>query len=433
MSRGSIDASAPKLEPVAPGAKVTWLELFFDLVFVYAFIRVTATASAGPAALLSALLILALLWFLWVTSTALGNIVRADEGIMPFASLASVVVIFIAALVTPQAFSPNDDLRSADFLFTACYLLVRLLQVLVYWRRPHQSPHPRAWWIALALPPPIGTVLLLAAASAPAYAGGAQVFAVRILLGLTVAAAFGISMVFGLWNLERISVRHWTDRFAQIVLIALGESIISVGTGHDLPAELLPTWPVVVAPALGIVVIAMLAWAYFDTRYIVGEHALRHADGRAQAALARDGYIFLHLPMISGILLFSTGLRETLDDVDGSTLHFQPASTYVVCMLYGGVALYVAALLGFQLRIERRADWVDAASRSLLLAMIPVAVLLPAIAALALLVLVLGAGLLVGHARAAERRREVRRTARERERAVEAAEAHGQHPDRPAS
>jgi len=136
------------LRPVAPGAKVTWLELLYDLVFAYAFIRVTLTAAIGPESLLRSLFLVCLLWFLWITSTALGNFVRGDEGPMQIATLISVGITFVSALVIPFAFVPHP--QPVDFVFAVSYPSVRGLQVWVYWMRVRQDPRLRPRWAALA-------------------------------------------------------------------------------------------------------------------------------------------------------------------------------------------------------------------------------------------------------------------------------------------
>jgi Bacterial low temperature requirement A protein (LtrA) len=111
----------------------------------------------------------------------------------------------------------------------------------------------------------------------------------------------------------RISPAHFVERFGLIIIIALGESIVAIGVG----AAGLPLDPGVIAAALlGITVVACLWWSYFDWVIFVAQAALAEATGASRAALARDAYSYLHLPMVAGIVLFAFGLETTLHDVN---------------------------------------------------------------------------------------------------------------------
>jgi low temperature requirement protein LtrA len=240
---------------------------------------------------------------------------------------------------------------------------------------------------------------------------------------LAIAVAYGVAAVTGGRGLPIVSTRHWTDRYAQVVLIALGESFISLGIGSGLLAGLPLTWPVVIGSALGVVVIATAAWAYFDMRFLAGAHALHRATEKAQAALARDAYTFLHLPMIVGIILFSLGQKEVLGAIANARQSIsRPTSDTAIYLLIGGVFVYLMALLGFQLRTERWASRFQIVTRAALLGLIPVATFLPSLAALGLLAGWLVTTSIINHVRLAERRRELRREALEQERGLEATE-----------
>jgi low temperature requirement protein LtrA len=420
------------VEPAAPGTRVTWLELFFDLVYVFAFLEVSLTAAAGrdPEALVRGVLILSLLWFAWTMFAALGNAVRGDQGIMPLFGFANVAVIFVAALSIPYAFSEGERGPTADYIFAACYLLARGLQVGAIWYGARSDPRLRPRWLALVAPPLISSALLLAAALVPlVIRGGRPAFAVQVALWvLAIAVAYGVLAVAGDRGLPIVSPRHWADRYAQVVLIALGESFISLGFGSGLQAGLPLTWPVILASGLGVAMIASLAWAYFDMRAIAGERALHRAPKEAQAALAREAYTFLHLPMIVGIILFSLGEKEVLRTIADPRLPIsaQPPDV-AVAVLFGGVSVYLVALLGFQLRVERWTSVFQIATRVVFLALIPVALVLPGLAALGLLTAGLVTAVVINHVRLTERRRQMRSSALEQERAVEAAETWWRH------
>src|ERR671918_2953266 len=126
------------------------------------------------------------------------------------------------------------------------------------------------------------------------------------------------------------------------MIIALGESIFAIGialAGSPL------TVGVIMAASLGIAVSAALWWSYFDWVRFAGQAKLAEETGAARAALARDAYSYLHLPMVAGIVLFAFGLEATLHD-PASSLPTVPALGLV-----GGIALYLLAHVALRLRI----------------------------------------------------------------------------------
>ncbi|MBO0868271.1 MAG: low temperature requirement protein A [Micromonosporaceae bacterium] len=406
---------------MAPGAKVTWPELFYDLVFAYAFVNVTLTTTSDLDDRVGTLLLVLLLWHLWISFVSLGNIVRGDEGPMPFATLISVGATFLAALDIPNANGPRP--HRADFLFAACYTVVRAAQALLLWDRVRREPHPRPRALVVVGPTIVNSALLFAAAGLPRILPS-HIFLIHwTLLGLAVVVAYGALIFLSFPELERISVRHWADRFGQIILIALGEPIIALGRAHHLAQSLPPSAPLIGTGALSVAIVAAMAVAYFDTRMIGGEHALRRAKGGKQVALARDAYILLHLPMIIGILLFSLGLRNVVAAV-AAPAPAGSAGLQTTLLLYGGDFVYLAALVGFQLRTGQPVTKYEIAIRPPLLLAIPLVAGLPAIVTLTLLTTYTVANTVVRYVRGRPLRSQLRAAARAAHRAMEAAEAY---------
>jgi low temperature requirement protein LtrA len=133
-----------------------------------------------------------------------------------------------------------------------------------------------------------------------------------------------------------------------------------------------------VASALGIVVVSALWWLYFDVAAIFARRRLGQARGIEQARLARDAYGYLHFPMIAGIVLFALGLEETLAHVD------EVLGPVPVVGLCGGAALYLIGHVAFLFRVTGRVFRRRTIGAVALLALIPAALVLPALAALAL-------------------------------------------------
>ncbi|MBV9059673.1 MAG: low temperature requirement protein A [Pseudonocardiales bacterium] len=136
---------------------------------------------------------------------------------------------------------------------------------------------------------------------------------------------------------------HFAERHG-LIIVALGESIVAIGVGMTgLPIS----WSVVAASVLGLTVCATLWWVYCDVSATMGERALVAEPGTLRSGLARDAYSFLHLPMVAGIVLLALGLKTVLQHVaDGG--HDEPLA---LAALYGGVALYLLAHVGFTMRV----------------------------------------------------------------------------------
>jgi len=184
----------------------------------------------------------------------------------------------------------------------------------------------------------------------------------------------------------RVSPAHFAERHGLIVIIALGESIIAIGVGA---AGVSLTPGILSAAVLGIVAIAALWWAYFDVMAVLAQRQLSETSGATLARLARDYYSYLHLPMIAGIVLFALGLKETIEQVD------EPLATIPAVALCGGLSLYFLTHVALRVRLvhfirratTERPGWIGPGrlvTGIAMLALIPAALALPALASLAL-------------------------------------------------
>jgi low temperature requirement protein LtrA len=172
----------------------------------------------------------------------------------------------------------------------------------------------------------------------------------------------------------RVAPAHFAERHGLIVIIALGESVVAIGVGAAGTAL---TAGVVAAALLGMALVSTLWWAYFDVVAVVAERVLQKAEGRERAAMARDSYSYLHLPMIAGIVLVALGVKATLEDVS------HPLDDVPAVCLCAGFALYLLGLIGFRLRNVRSLNRQRAVAVVLVLAVLPVALHADALPALA--------------------------------------------------
>jgi low temperature requirement protein LtrA len=160
------------------------------------------------------------------------------------------------------------------------------------------------------------------------------------------------------------------------VIIALGESIVSIGVGAS---GLALGAGVVLAAVLGVALAAALWWAYFDLFVLVAERRLFAVKGEERARLARDAYPYLHLPMVVGIIFVALGIKQTLAHVG------DPLDTVSAVALCGGVALYLLGHNGFRLREVGSVSLPRLVVTVLCCALIPVAVSIPSLITLAVL------------------------------------------------
>jgi low temperature requirement protein LtrA len=372
------------METAGERAPVTTLELFFDLVFVFALTQVTALMARDDTVpvgvVLRGTLILCVLWWCWVGYAWLFNVIRADEGLARVAMFVAMGGMFVAAITIPEAFDDFPGGLYGPAVFAVCYFVVRAVHIFMFWLVSREDPVLRGQilrWVPSVL---AGTGLLLAASQTT---GTTQTL---LWLAALVGDLAGTLLAGTDWRLR--SASRFAERHGLIIIVALGESIVSIGIGVvDLPVS----WPIIVASMLGLAVAATMWWAYFDVTAMITERALAAAAGARQIALARNGYSYLHLPMIIGIIMMSLGLKKVLGYVGGDDGHTLTDPIYGVPLaaLYGGAALYLLAHVGFKVCLTGVVNRARLVVVVLLLALIPAVAALPALVTLAVLTAVL--------------------------------------------
>jgi low temperature requirement protein LtrA len=308
--------------------RVAPLELFFDLVFVFAVTQVTALMAHDPTweGLGQGMLVLIALWWAWGAYAWLTNYIAADEGVERLLMFAVMGAMLIAALAVPHAFGKDA------LLFGIAYAVARWLHIFI-WAEANDDVDTGQAIVRLArtaLPAP---ALLIVAGLVDDGTLRAALWIVGLAIDLAGPYVYGVRGF-------RVSPGHFAERFSLIVIIALGESIVAIGTGihGDLDAG------VITAAVLGLVVSCALWWAYFDVVAVVSERRFRRMPPDLRVRIARDSYSYLHLPMIAGIVLVALGFKKTLLHVD------EPLHTVPAVALFGGIALYYAGHVGFRLR-----------------------------------------------------------------------------------
>ena len=282
--------------------KVTFVELFFDLVFVFCVTQVVGLLhghidlhSAG-----GALLVFWLVWWAWTQFTWALNAANTEHPRVRVITLLATAVAFFLAVGIPGA------LGAGALWFAVPYVLVRTIGLLAYYWVAWSDPAQRRAVFVFGSFSITGLMAVLAGAM---LGGSAQYWCwgAAILLDLMAAAVGG--QLEG-WNLHP---DHFVERHGLIVIIALGETLIVAAAGL---AEA-PRTPASIATAiLAVAVTGGLWWTYFGHARSTFEHALARVDGHARSAMARDTFSILHFPMLCGVIAMAAAAEAALAHPD---------------------------------------------------------------------------------------------------------------------
>ncbi|HEX5139124.1 MAG TPA: low temperature requirement protein A [Planctomycetota bacterium] len=284
--------------------RVTFVELFFDLVFVFCVTQVADRLRdhMDLRSAASALLVFWLVWWAWTQFTWTLNAADTDHPRVQAATLLGTAVAFFMGVGIPGA------LGDRALWFAVPYVSVRVVGLLVYhwvaWNDPSQRRAVRVFGLL--------SVTGLAAVLAGALAGGSgQYVWWTVAVALDLLAA-GVAGQLEGWNLHP---DHFVERHGLIVIIALGEALIVAAAGlAGAPASV----PAIATAALAVAVTCGLWWTYFRHARPVFEHALASREGNARSRMARDVFSVVHFPMLCGVIAMAAATEEALarpDDV----------------------------------------------------------------------------------------------------------------------
>ena len=310
---------------------VTPLELFFDLVFVFALTQVTSLLAHDLTwvGVVRGCAVLAAIWWAWAGYAWLTNAVDIDQDIPSrLLMLTAMVAFLVVGLSAPEAFGHYA------VLFASAYLVLRLLHVGLYVFNTRSDPDVLGAVLRLSPGMVVAPSLILAGAFAPAgwWRGGLWALALIVDYGAPIVAGPGG------W---RIDAGHFAERHGLVIIIALGESVVALGVAAA--SEELTT-AIVTAAVLGVIVTSCMWWLYFDVVAVVAARVLRELDGREQASAARDSFSYLHLFMVMGIVFVALGLKEILNGA------VEPFPAVGSVALLAGLVIYLLAHIAFRLR-----------------------------------------------------------------------------------
>ena len=317
MAKKTKTNKNPNLE--AEESRVTSLELFFDLVFVFTLTQLTALLARSlswESLLQSFLIFIVLFWmyggYVWLTNSI--PPVTSGRQILLIAGMAA---FLICALAIPDTF--NDT----GLIFGIGYLIVIIVHGFMY---------VRAVGLNKARFVPMNFLSAGAIISAGLMDGPA-----RYLLWLLAIVLHVVTSFLGTGLRFELRVSHFTERHGLLLLVALGESIVAIGVGvHVLDLRS------ILAAVLGLILTAVLWWIYFAHDDDDARSTMLARPNSAQLRQALSGYFYAFVPMLFGIILLATGIESSIEHLT-STLDTAHAFTFG-----GGVGLYLIGTIIFR-------------------------------------------------------------------------------------
>jgi low temperature requirement protein LtrA len=353
-------------------ARVSTLELFFDLVFVFTITQLTNVLVHEPSrnGLVQVVLMLGVIWWMYGGYAWLTNEVAPDRVGRRLLLLGGMAGFLIVALAIPTAFSGSGA------TFGLAYLLVVAVHAGTFTRTTSQDVVRGV--VRLARYNAATALLILAGGivgGTPQYV----LWAIAFLLEWATPRLISDSAGF------RIGAEHFVERHGLVVIVAIGESVVAVGIG----AAGLPVDAALIGPALlGLGLSACLWWSYFGRDEGRAEEAMRVAAPARQARLAVDAFGYWHLLILLGVIAIAAGLKTA------SGHPFDELTGAEALMLGGGAAAFLLGEALFRTSLDIGRSRGRAIAAIVALATIPLGTAVAATVQLAALVLVFVAMLL---------------------------------------
>ena len=347
--------------------RTTTLELFYDLVFVFAITQVShllldnlTWRGAGQAAL-----ILLVVWWSWNYTTWVTNELDPDSVLVRLLLIALMLASLLMAIAIPDAFGERA------LMFAGSYVAIQVgrhlfLTFVAADRGTIERERASViltWFVAAG-------VLWLAGALVDGGTARAALWLAALALDygaplVTFWVPWRPRIAPEAWD---VGTEHFAERFQLFVIIALGESIVVTGATTS-QLELTPAR--VVAFAIAFLGSAALWWLYFNFVATLAERALERAERRT--LLARDAYTYLHIVIIAGILLTAVGdeivIAHPTDELAAAEL----------AVVVGGPAVYLLAQAALRLRVTGRISIRRISGALACFAIAPIAAFAPAL------------------------------------------------------
>jgi low temperature requirement protein LtrA len=306
-----------------PGRKVTWLELFFDLVFVAAVAQISAplVTDYSLAGLGRAAFLFLLIWWAWHGHTTYATRFDTDDVVHRGLTLLQMFAAIVMAINAQAALDSRDSAGLA-----AAYAVMRFVLVAQYWRA-RSVPESRTFTTRMATGIGIAALLWFVSALAPVPARF-WFWGVALLIDLATPIATARYLLHA-----PPDAAHLPERFGLFTIILIGEAL--VGLMHGMQSQ--ETWSLdgALSAFSGIVVIFAIWWWYFDGARAAQDRVV-HSTSDAARQLR---WTYAHVPLYLGIVVWSVGVHHLISMAAIGHLH--PAESWMLC---GAFTLTMAAL-----------------------------------------------------------------------------------------
>lgn len=307
------------LDQTADERHASWLELFFDLVFVVAVSRLAhlLTEHSDAGGFLKYAVLFLPIWYLWVGFTFYADRFETEETAYRILMFTGMLAVTGLSLSLGGAFSP-----AGDPAFVSCYVFVRLVLVTLYSRAAYYVPLARPYCLQ--------------------FIGGLTVSSVMILLSLLVDAParyviWAVSLAFELAIpfINRKATRqipidrsHIPERLGLFTIIVIGEAVVATATGVSTVAW---TAGAVLTASLGFAVAAAIWWINFE---FVEDNAIKSKD-----LVPRFVYLYGHFVIVASIVAAGVGVEHAISESGEAHLHIS-----TLALIAGGVSGYLTAI-----------------------------------------------------------------------------------------
>ena len=296
--------------------RVSTIELFFDLVFVFTVTQLTHLIdhANGPDDFVRALVVLVLIWWMYAGYAWLTNGVGASRP-MRVVLIAGAAGFLVISQAIPKSFG-EDTLA-----FGLAYLFVVALHLAAF--ALQGGPGIGRAVVRLAPFNVVAALLTVLAAFLPTQW--------RLALFAAAAALFILATITRRERGFAVHPGHFVERHGLVIMIVLGESVVAIGGGIGERALDLETVAEIV---LSLLLIAALWWIYFDRDDERAERAMAAAGAVARGRMAILGYWYAHLVLICGVVLVAAGMKKALATAG--------AGYHAAWFLCAGIATYLA-------------------------------------------------------------------------------------------
>lgn len=300
---------------------VSFAELFFDLVFVYAITQVVHLMHGefDWVHIGRSIIVFWLVWWAWTQFTWALNAANTLHPFVLISSLAATALAFFMAVSLPQAFS------GGALYFAGAYIAVRFIGLLIYfwvtWQ--HEGMRQAVKMFSLFS---IGGLIAVLLGGILGGIWSYWFWGMAILLDV-IAATLGARS--DAWNLYP---KHFSERHGLFVIIALGETLIIAASGVT---EEFTDMALLSVSFLSIGITCCLWWLYFYCTKDDLEHAMVRKKGAERSSLARDVFSLIHFPILCGLIIYAFAIEQAMHHPKGAMAESERVALTLGVTIFG--------------------------------------------------------------------------------------------------